>query len=44
MPRLTTLFGFNSDAARRPMILRSLISIGGSEPVRTLISLEKAGL
>jgi propionate CoA-transferase len=33
MPRLTTLFGFSSKVARRPIILRSLISSGGSEPV-----------
>ncbi len=44
MPRLTTLFGFSSNAARRAMILRSLIGIGGSEPARTLISPENAGL
>src|SRR5450759_3567008 len=44
MPRLTTLLAFSSNAARRAMILRSLIGIGGSEPARTLISLEKAGL
>jgi len=35
---------FSSNAARRAIILRSLIGIGGSEPARTLISLEKAGL
>ena len=44
MPRLTTLLGFSSNAARRAMILRSLIGIGGSEPARTLISPENAGI
>ena len=34
MPRLTTLLAFSSKAARRAMILRSLIAIGGSEPAR----------
>ena len=44
IPRLTTLLGFSSNAARRAMILRSLIGIGGNEPARTRISLEYAGL
>ena len=43
MPRLTTLLAFSSNAARRAMILRSLIGIGGSAPARTLISLDVSG-
>ena len=31
MPRLTTLLALSSNAARRAMILRSLIAIGGSD-------------
>ena len=38
MPRLTTLLALSSNAARRAMILRSLIAIGWSEPARARIS------
>ena len=37
-PRLTTLFARSSIAARRAMILRRLISIGGTEPSGTRTS------
>jgi len=44
MPRLTTLLGFSSKAARRAMIFRSESGIGASEPARMRISPLKAGL
>ncbi len=44
IPRLTTELGFSSIAARRAMILRSLISIGWSDVIGTRISPAKAGL
>ena len=43
-PRLTTLFGLSSIAARRAMILRSLISSGFSEVSGTRTSEENAAL
>ncbi len=44
MPRLTTLFGRNSSAARRAMILRSDIASVGTIEAGTRISPEKPGL
>ncbi len=44
MPRLTTLLGRSSSAARRAMILRSDIAIGGTCEAGTRISPEKAAL
>ena len=38
MPRLTTLFGSSSSAARRAITLRSLIGIGGIEPSGARVS------
>ena len=44
MPRLTTLLGLSSSAARRAMILRSLIAIGSTLPAGTRISPANAAL
>ena len=44
MPRLTTAFAFSSIAARRAMILRSLIAIWGMEDEGMRTSPEYAGL
>ena len=44
MPRLTTALALSSSAARRAMILRSLISIGAIEVIGTRISPANAGL
>jgi hypothetical protein len=44
IPRFTTAFGSNSSAARRAMILRSLMSMGGRAPAGARISPENAGL
>ena len=44
MPRLTTLLALSSSAARRAMILRSLIGIGASELTGTRISPENPAL
>jgi hypothetical protein len=44
MPRFTTALGVSSMAARRAMILRSLISIGSRDDMGMRISPEKAGL
>ena len=44
MPRFTTLLGFNSSAARRAMILRSLIPMGSRDVIGTRISPAKAAL
>jgi len=43
-PRFTTLFARSSMAARRAMILRSLIGIGASDVSGTRTSAAKAGL
>ena len=44
MPRLTTLLALSSSAARRAMILRSLIFIGGIELMGARISPLNAAL
>ena len=44
IPRLTTLFGFSSSAARRAITLRSLIAMGGMALICTLISPANAAL
>ena len=44
IPRLTTMFGRSSKAARRAMILRSSIASGSTLAVGTLNSQLKAGL
>ena len=44
MPRLTTLLGFNSSAARRAMILRSDIGIAATAEAGTRISPANAAL
>jgi len=44
MPRLTTALALSSSAARRAMILRSLMPMGGIEDMGTRSSPENAGL
>ena len=44
MPRLTTLFGCNSKAARRAMTLRGPMGMGGRARMGTRTSPLKAGL